>query len=506
MGFKTGVCRSQRTFLPMAIDEYLPDNHLAKLLWTMVNFLNLDKIINKYSNLGQRGFDPKILTVILFYGYAIGIRSSRKLAQSCVDRLDFMYLTAKLQPSYKVISEFRRENLEELQEIFQEIILIGIKLGLVKIGNIKVSIDGTKIRANASGKVSKDESGLEKLLAEVDKQVTAIMKEAEETDKKEDLENGNKQGGEIPIELEKLEVRKAKIEKALGELTAEKASLKKEIIEKKSKNGKEGVLSKKEEEKIENIKINLTDFDAKYMKEREGCIKTNYNAQGSVDEKSQFILANAVTDECNDKKQLISMIELTETNIDGKVNQVKTDSGYHSADNLANVSEKEVEAYIDDPNKQRVGNENYRYDKVNFKYDFAIDSYICPEGNKLDMVSNKGDEKVYSCKACGDCPAKESCVKSGKSRSIIRGKNEAFVEANREKMLSAEGKKEYQKRMHTVEPVFGNIKYNLGFRQFLLRGLDKVKGEFNLMCIAHNVKKIASHCMKNEIDLKVCLA
>ena len=147
MRFKTGVHRGQVTFLPMTIDEYLPDNHLAKLLWTIVNSLNLDKIINKYSNLGQHGFDPKILVVVLFYGYAIGIRSSRKLAQSCVDRLDFMYLTAKLRPSYKVISEFRRENLEEIKTLFQEIILIGIKLGLVKIGNIKVSIDGTKIRS-----------------------------------------------------------------------------------------------------------------------------------------------------------------------------------------------------------------------------------------------------------------------------------------------------------------------------------------------------------------------
>ena len=310
---------------------------------------------------------------------------------------------------------------------------------------------------------------------------------------------------EIPIGLEKLETRKAKIEKALEELRVEKARLKKEVIGKKSKDGKEGVLSKKEEEKIEKSKINLTDFDAKYMKEREGCIKTNYNAQGSVDEKSQFILANDVTDECNDKKQLISMVELTEANIDGKVNQVKADSGYHSADNLAKISEKEVEVYIDDPNKQRVDNENYKYDKVNFKYDFASDSYICPEGSKLNMVSDKGDEKVYSCNACGDCISKESCVKSGKSRSIIRGKNEAFVESNREKVLSAEGKKEYQKRMHTVEPVFGNIKYNLGFRQFLLRGLDKVKGEFNLMCIAHNLRKIVSYCIANEVNLKACL-
>lgn len=506
MKFKSGEPRDQATFFPSSIEEYLPDNHLAKLLWTIVNYLDLDKIMVKYSEIGQNAFDPKILVVILFYGYAIGMRGSRKIAQACIDRLDFMYLTAKLTPSYKTISEFRRENLEELKVLFQEIIVIGIKLGLVTIGNINVSIDGTKIRANASGKLSKDEEGLEKLLSEVNEKVAAIMQEAEEIDRKEDLENGNSQGGELPRELvEKIEDRRSKIEKAIEELKEEKAKLREEVIEKKSKAGKQGKLSKKEEAKIEKTKINLTDSDAKYMKEREGCIKTNYNAQGSVDEENQFILANDVTDECNDKKQLIPMLDATEENIGAKVNKGKADSGYHSADNLGAASEKEIEVYIDDPNKQRVGNENYKYDKVNFKYDPETNSYICPEGNRLELVSEKRDESIYKCNVCGCCPARESCTKS-KKKTITRGKNENFVEENREKILSEEGKEEYRKRMHTVEPVFGNLKFNLGFRQFLLRGLTKVKGEFNLMCIAHNLKKIASYCITNEIDLRAVLA
>jgi transposase len=505
MKFKTGEPRDQATFMPSTIDEYIPDNHLAKLLWTLVGFLNLDKIIAKYSETGQNAFSPKILVVILFYGYAIGMRSSRKLSQACIDRLDFIYLTAKLKPSYKTISEFRRENLDELTVLFQEIVLIGVKLGLVKIGNIKVSIDGTKVRANASGKLSKDEEGLKKLLSEVEEKVGAILKEAEAEDIKEDLAaEANSQGVEIPAELEKLSAKKVKIEQAISELKEEKARLKEELIDKKSKNGKVGKLTQKEEAKIEKTKLNLTDPDAKYMKEREGTIKTNYNGQASVDEKEQFILANDVTDECNDKKQLVPMLEKTEENLESNVDAVKADSGYHSSENLKAVSEKGIDAYIDDSTKQRIDNENYKYDKVNFKYDAETDSYTCPEGNRMEKTSEKNGESIYECNSCSSCPAKASCTKA-KNKKLTRGKNESIVEENREKILSEEGQKEYKKRMHTVEPVFGNLKFNLGFRQFLLRGLTKVKGEFNLMCIAHNLKKIASYCIKNEIDLRLCL-
>ena len=497
--FKIGVHRKQPTLFPERIEDYIPDGHLAKLVVEIVENLKLKKIIDKYSDIGQRAISPKILIGILFYGYAIGTRSSRKLAKACVERLDFMYITSKFMPSYKTISEFRRENLEELKDVFQEIILIGIKLGLVKIGNINVSIDGSKMRANASSKLNKDEEGLEKLLEEVKEQITEILKEAEEIDKKENKEHGNNQGDELPKELEREEDRKAKIEKAIEELKEEKKSLREEIVKKKGK------ITKKEEEEIEKKKINLTDKDAKYMKEREGCIKANYNAQLSVDEANQFILANDVTTDCNDKKQLIPMIKQTEENIGAKIDEAKADSGYHSGQNLADKSIQEIDSYIDDPNKKRIDNENYKYDKINFKYDPENNSYICPEDNKLELQKKKDDKSTYKCNTCTLCEAKEKCCPKTKNKIIIRDENESLVEANREKIISASGAKKYQARMHTVEPVFGNIKHNSGFRQFLLRGLEKVQGEFNLMCIVHNLKKLWKYCTANEIDLGLCL-
>lgn len=503
--FKSGESRDQMLLFPETISDYIPEDHLARLVLSIVSTLNIDTIISKFSKIGQRAYSPMMLLSILFYGYSIGIRSSRKLSKACEERMDFMFLTGKLCPSYKIISEFRRENLSEISNLFQEIILIGIKLGLVKIGNIKLSIDGTKIRANASGKLTKDEQGLKKLLSDVKEKVAIIIKEAEELDQKEDLEFGKQRGDELPKELKQLETRKKKIENALQELKKEKAQLKKEVIEEKVKAGKKDTLTKTEEKKIETKKINVTDHDAKYMKQHEGCIKTNYNGQASVDEENQFIVACDVTTECNDKKQLIPMVKQAEENLKAKIDICKADSGYHSGDNLAIMAEKKIESYIDDPYKQRVDNDNFKYDKVNFKYNSDTDFYTCPEGKVLKLHSSTETKSTYKCNDCMECPVKSKCAKKAKYKQLSRGKHEHLIERNRAELISDKGRKEYQKRMHTVEPVFGNIKFNLGSWQFIVRGISKVKGEFNLMCIAHNIKKIALHCEKNAVNISTCL-
>jgi transposase len=181
-------------------------------------------------------------------------------------------------------------------------------------------------------------------------------------------------------------------------------------------------------------------------------------------------------------------------------------SGYHSGNNLAKISEMPMEALIDDPNKQRVDNENFEYDKVNFTYNSETDSYICPEGNELHLISSTEEKNVYKCQECMECPAKSECAKKANYKQLSRGKHEDLIEKNRDNLISEEGRKEYQKRMHTVEPVFGNIKFNLGFKQFLVRSIAKVKGEFNLMCIAHNIKKIAYYCNKHAVNINDCLA
>lgn len=145
--FKSGESRNQIALFPPTIDEYISEDHLSRLVLSIVSSLNLKNFTDKFSGRGQRPYSPATLISILFYGYSIGIRSSRKLSKACEERLDFMYLTGKLQPSYKTISEFRRENLSKVSGLFEEIILIGMKLDIVRIGNLNIAIDGSKVSA-----------------------------------------------------------------------------------------------------------------------------------------------------------------------------------------------------------------------------------------------------------------------------------------------------------------------------------------------------------------------
>lgn len=159
------------------------------------------------------------------------------------------------------------------------------------------------------------------------------------------------------------------------------------------------------------------------------------------------------------------MVKQSEENLEAKIDICKADSGYHSGDNLAKMSANQIEVLIDDSSKQRVDNDNFKYDKVNFKYNPDTDSYICPEGKVLNLISNTKEKSIYNlkvtrkCKDCKECPVKTECTKKAKYKLLSRSKHEHLIEKNRAELISDKGRKEYQKRMHTVEPVFGNIPY-----------------------------------------------
>ena len=317
-------------------------------------------------------------------------------------------------------------------------------MGLAKFGNIKTSIDGSKVRANASAKLSKDEEGLKKLLEKTREEINRMFEEAEQIDKEEDEMYGKEnRGDELPKSLQSRKSREKAIKKAIKKLKKQKEEMKDNI-----RNGKSREPTESELKKIDKMKINVTDNDAKFMKERNGLIKPNYNAQLSVDEKEQFILANDVVDECNDQHQLVPMLKQTKENIGESPKKVKADNGYYPQLEEATKLFPEIDLYVDDKNRRK-------------------------EDLDLKKIKEEYNEIEYK---------------------------------NLRKLLTKNGNKEYQKRMHTVEPPIGNIKSNLGYRTFLLRGLNKVKGEFNLMCIAHNLKKIVNFVAKKKTTLAKALS
>lgn len=441
--FKQGMNQNQEFLFPKKLSEYLPDSHLAKAISEIVEKLNLSSIKRKYSHLGQHAYDPKMMVSLLFYGYSTGTRSSRKISKGCEERFDFAFLSDGFKPSHDRISDFRKDNIEELKEIFKIIVLVGSNLGLVKLGNINVSIDGAKLKANASPKLTKDEDGLVKLIIDTNNEIKRILEEADKIDDEEDKKYGKKnRGDELPKKLRSKLSRKIAIEKAYEKLLIQKEEMRRNIKEQFEREPTEA-----EEKKNDKAKINVTDNDANFMHERNGVIRPNYNCQISVDEKKQFIVANDVTMECTDVYQLVPMLEKTKENIKESPRSAKADNGYFPQLEKATKKFSEVDLYVDDKNRRK--------EKLNMK-----------------EIKEKYSKIKYE---------------------------------NLRKLLTKKGEKEYKKRMYTAEPPFGNIKHNLGYRYFLLRGLEKVQGEFNLMCIGHNINKIYSFLTKSNMDIAVAI-
>ena len=452
------------------IESVIPKDHLCRLVKEVVFSLDTESIEAKYSFMGQKSCHPKLMLNLLFYGYATGTRSSRTLDEKCLSDHIFIYLMQCYSPDFRTISDFRKNNLDAIKKYFVEIVRLISKLGITQVG--KIYVDGTKVRANASAKRTKDVEGFEKWLARLDEEMAELLKEAERIDAREDA--------------------KYKTDKE-QELLREKLS-NNEYLKEKIKAAVEQV---KEEDKK---KINLTDGDANHMKAGGSKdIRPSYNCQTAVTEEGLIIAGDAIS-EATDHNQLKPMIEQSESNSDEKVKESTADCGYGNYETYEYLEKKGIEGYVpdlqfDQYKKGKFKEDRYHYS--NFEYDETTNSYTCPEGKLLKYWKTRTNKtkkrqwnhNVYKGIDCGICTTRSLCTKS-KVRELLIDRREPLQRKMREKLLSEEGKVKYFKRQYTIEPVFGHFKYNLGYRSFLLRGLGKVNAEYQLMCIGWNLKKM----------------
>jgi hypothetical protein len=336
---------------------------------------------------------------------------------------------------------------------------------MIKIGQI--NIDGTKIKANATNRLTKTKDDYEKWLSKTEQKIKDILIEADSTDAQEDKLYGDKRGDELPDDINTEEKLKDKLEQVIKRFTTT------------------------------DEKINLTDPDAKFMKGGDGKTNTSYNCQIAVTE-NQIIVGSEVISEANDRTALQPMVEVTQKNLNEPIKEVAADSGYSSYDNYEYLSKNEKKGYIPDQYLTQLQHQECgKFHQENFTYDETTDTYICPEGQPLtlykvrrtDSPYKKWRQTIYKASNCHTCQSKLNCTKQ-RQRTIAREDRRGLLEEMRERLLSKEGQEKYKKRLYTTEPVFGNIKHNLGYRYFLLRTLIKVKGEFKLMCIGHNIRKI----------------
>jgi len=467
--------QNQGVLFPTYLDEDIPEDHISRIINEIVERLDVNSITEKYSEIGANAYHPRMLLKVLFYSYSTGTFSSRKLSALLKTDIAAMWLSGRQYPDFRTISDFRKDNLEEINQLFVQVIQLCLELGMVELGHI--SIDGSIFRANASkhkamsyGRIKEDKSKLEK-------QISELIEKAQEIDEQEDELYGDSEGLELPEELKRKEQRLKKIDEAMQELQKR--------------------ANQKSKKKItDKDQYNFTDPESRMMMTRNEGPQQSYNNQIAVDQKEGVIIAADVTNSASDKGQLQPIVEKVKENC-GRPEILTADAGYFSASNIEYLAEEEIDGYISSAREKSTNPKN-PYDKKYFTYDAAKDLYICPQGNELLLKAkhNRKDGRVeffYQGTACLDCPAKSSCVqsKSGK-RKVTRDDKEPIRDAMRSKVKTEEGKQIYAQRKSIVEPVYGQIKEAQGFRRFSFRGLSKVKFEFTLVCMCHNIRKIGN--------------
>jgi len=466
--------QDQQFLLPPSLHDFLPEGHIARVINAVVNELNLTELYQRYSDLGCSAYHPQMMVKVLFYGYAMGERSSRLIVHRIKSDLAYMYLSAFQQPDFRTINRFRKDNIDLLKGLFVQIVRLCVGMGMVSVGTI--ALDGTRLKANASYQKTKRVKDLDEEIALIDKKIGTILEECEETDREEDEAQGK--------------------EKSVYEVTDELRDRQK--LKERLQRAKEKILISGAKE------INLTDEESVTMLHKRYWADPSYNGQIAVEENG-VIVAATLNNNPADYAALKELVEQVEVNAGTCPTEVIADSGFSSYENLSYLEEKEVEGYMPDQKMESIRKgtcQNPEFQKSRFTYEEGTDSYLCPMGKVLPYkgsMSRKGKPtiRIYRCMDCPRCKRRGECTKAA-YRTVILDPREYLMEKMRNRLASPKGRRIYGKRKYMVEPVFGDMKHNRNMRGMLLRGKLKATGEFLLMCIAHNLRKIAKHMRRGS--------
>ncbi len=482
------VNRSQTLlFVPSCIDDYAPAGSKPRFIVETINNMDLSKLYEKYSRQGAEALDPAALLATWILAYSERVTSSRVLEAKCRRDFHYIYTSGDLQPNYSTLCRFRIRHADFLPEVMVEILIRAKERGLTDFKDIYT--DGTKIQASCSSKQSKDAKGLQSLLDDVRREIDEYMALCDAAD---DVEFENEKAREAQKQHDKNLAREAHLLQCQEALEARKRELK--------------------PEHRDNHKINLVEPEARTMSGAAGkqCLPA-YNAQVSVEGKNDFIVAEEVVTEPNDQQQLSRQVENVNQSIGEDPARKNTlDAGYHTKDELQKAEEKKLDLVVADPAPENrstkstptsvdeILKQDRKVQRADFVFHKEDDFYQCPAGEKLEFrraYKNGGATgRVYKkSTSCTPCPLFRLCV-GGKSKSsfkqIHRDDREHYAEKMYEKLQTEEAKERLKNRRCTVEPAIGCLKQNMGFRRFRLRGLEKVKIEFLLMCLAYNFNKL----------------
>ena len=440
--------------LPPSLQDWLPEKHLARFVVDIVDQLDLSRLVNHYGGGGKAPYHPALLLGLLFYGYATGVFSSRKLEQATYDSVAFRYITADTHPDHDTIATFRKRFLSELTDLFAQVLVMAQAMGLLQLG--KVSLDGTKIKANASKHKAMSWAHANKLEEQLRAEVTELFAQAEQADTEA------QPSLDIPEELKRREDRLAAIAQAKAEIErraqvrdeAERAAYEEKLARRRKQEKETGKKMGGRPPQAptpgprKQDQVNFTDEESRIMPSTEGFVQ-GYNAQAAVDVDSHMVVTNHVTDHCNDKQEVAPTLQQKHATacavlwLDalpdavGKPEGLLADSGYFSQDNVARCEAEDMTPYISPGREQH------------------------------------HQSLAERCEPVPECPPDADAVTRMRHR-----------------LKTPAGKAVYARRKSTVETVFGIVKEVMGFRRFHVRGLEAVNGEWTLTCLAWNLKRM----------------
>jgi len=504
--FKT-YNQNQLLLIPPSWDSFIEENHPVRIVNRIVDQLDLKPLILTYEGGGSSSYHPKMLLKVLVYGYLRNIYSSRKIETALKENIHFMWLSGMQFPDHNTINDFRSKRLEgQFKSIFTQVVLLLVEEGLVDIKDIYT--DGTKIEANANRYTFVWAKAIKRNKERIKTQLEELWAYVQQIYQSEEEQVPEKPNFEA-ISPDQVEATINSINEALADKDIEK---KKADKLKYAKRWSEKLRGYEAQEAILNGRnsYSKTDTDASFMRNKEDYMKNGqltpcYNIQFSTSDK--FVVNYSIGQTTSDTVLYKTHMESYYEQYGFYPDSDTADAGYGSEENYELLAQKGMIGYVKYPSwyAEHTGEIKKKvYNKYNWSYDQAGDFFICPEGKKLQFLewserTNKNGYqqhfKVYECEGCLNCPVFEKCrgeraSKKTNRRIHINERLEEHKQKAKELLLTEKGKEQRSNRATEVETPFGNIKYNLGHRRFILRGLKKVNVEFLLLAIAHNLRKV----------------
>ena len=473
--FKTGVSRYQPSFLPPCLEDYVSVDNPVRGIDAYVETLDFVKmgfrLPGSDGGAGQPPYHPKDLTKLYLYGYQHGIRSSRRLAREASRNVELMWLLKGLKPKHRTIANFRKDNWAALKAVNRDFVLVARELGLV--GGECVAIDGAFFAGDASKASIKTRHRLAEQLAALEEDIEAYGAALEANDAAEaehpaaDRGDGGRNGEDVAQKVAALMEKRAKVKADLTQL-----------------------------DESGETQLSRTDQDARLLSKR-GQIVAGYNVQIAVDDKHKLIVASEVVNDGNDTGQLHKMAKAAKDELGVETLTALADTGYYNGPALKACEEDGIVAYVPQAKRTARLEAQGRMSHEEFVYNAEADAYRCPGGALLKPTAgrktNTGGRieiRYVSRKAdCDVCPLRSRCLsKKTPTRTVYRWEHEEVLERHRARMKHAEV--QMRRRAELAEHPFGTLKCRAGYRHFLVRGFNKVRGEWSLMALCYNFSRV----------------